>query len=482
MIMSDKQSLPERLGHDFLRSLYHMINTVRMYQDNNQLIRSSVSVFQNTLNELTLSGDVSLLLYRSRFHLGGEKLRYRRDAAFVVYNMAEYFTKRNIGGLNFLKSSSEASPDNIITWARLINDAIRHDQPLQWLEQKLDEHGFSWVQTFPRRDDDVSADGESLEDQRFERARKNYFLAVEAVREVATKVSHGMVGIRKSRRLAQNIVDIVKMDSTLMIGLATLKNYDDYTYAHSVNVALLATCLGRHIELSDLSLEHLAICGLFHDLGKVDVPKEILMKKERLTDGEWNVIKAHPVTGVRKILMLNSTPSLRSRIILGPFEHHLNLDMTGYPQTMFTGHLSLIGKILHIADVYEAMTSERIYRQNSFTPDKVLKEMWKEAGRIFDKILLKRFIHMIGIYPIGSVVELNNGNLGLVMDYPDENERSLPLILLLVNDGSDHWQRGEMVYLADQNVKEASDRLTIIRAVSSSRYRINPAEFFLQTK
>lgn len=480
--MSDKQSLQEQLGHDFLRSLYHMINTVRMYQDNNQLIRSSVSVFQNILNELTVSGDVSLLLYRSRFHLGGEKLRYRRDAAFVVYNMAEYFTKRNIGGLNFLKSSGEASPDNIITWTRLINDAIRHDPPLQWLEQKLDEQCFSWIQIFPRRDDDVSADGESLEDQRFEKARKNYFLAIEAVREVANKVTHGMVGIRKSRRLAQNIVDIVKVDSTLMIGLATLKKYDDYTYAHSVNVALLATCLGRHIELSDLSLEHLAICGLFHDLGKVDVPKEILFKKERLTDGEWDVIKAHPVTGVRKILMLNSTPSLRSRIILGPFEHHLNLDMTGYPQTMFTGHLSLIGKILHIVDVYDAMTNERIYRKKSLTPNMVLKEMWKGAGTKFDKILLKRFIHMMGIYPIGSVVELNNGNLGLVMDYPDESERRLPLVLLLANEGSGHWQRGEMVYLADQNIKEESDRLTIIRVVSSSRYRINPAEFFLQVK
>ena len=85
--MSERQSIPERLGHDFLRALYHMINTVRMYQDNNQLVRTSVSSFQNMLNELTVSGDISLLLYRSRFHLGGEKLPYRRDAAFVVYNM-----------------------------------------------------------------------------------------------------------------------------------------------------------------------------------------------------------------------------------------------------------------------------------------------------------------------------------------------------------------------------------------------------------
>ena len=323
--------------------------------------------------------------------------------------------------MNFLKSSRDVLPENIMTFTRLFNDAIRHDNPHQWLEQKLEEQDFSWVQIFPRQDEDATVDSENLEDKRYEKARKNYFAAIEAVKEVANKVSQGMVGVRKSRRLAQNIVDMIKEDASLMIGLTTLKDYDDYIYAHSVNVALLATCLGRHIELSDISLEHLTICGLFHDLGKVDVPKEILLKHGALTDEEWDLLKAHPVTGVRKILMLNATPSLRSRIILGPFEHHLNMDMTGYPRTLFMGHLSLMGKILHIADVYEAMTAERVYRPKSFTPDEALRKMWGEAGKSFDTILLKRFIHMMGIYPIGSIVELSDGSIGLVMDYPDED-------------------------------------------------------------
>ena len=93
IIMSERQSIPERLGHDFLRALYHLIHTVRIYQDNNQLVQTSVNSFQNMLKELTISGDISLLLYRSRFHLGGEKLPYRRNAAVVVYNMAEFFSK-----------------------------------------------------------------------------------------------------------------------------------------------------------------------------------------------------------------------------------------------------------------------------------------------------------------------------------------------------------------------------------------------------
>ncbi|MBN1364620.1 MAG: HD domain-containing protein [Syntrophaceae bacterium] len=481
--MSERESTPERLGHDFLRALYHMINTVRMYQDNNQLVQSSVSMFQNMLKELTISGDVSLQHHRSRFHLGGEKLKYRRDMAVIVYNMLELFSKRDIGSINFLKFSSKASPENIIMFTRLFNDAIRHENPRQWLEQKLNEQDYSWVQLSPRQDDDTTVDSESLEDQRYENARKNYFQAIEAVKEVANKVSQGMVGIRKTRRLAQNIVDIVKADPNLMIGLSTLKDYGDYTYAHSINVALLATCLGKHIDLSDISLEHLTICGLFHDLGKVDVPKDVLLKSEALTDGEWDMIKTHPVSGVRKILMLNSAPSLRSKIILGPFEHHLNIDMTGYPGTTFVNHLSLIGKIIRITDVYEAMTNERVYRKPKyFTPDQVLKEMWKEAGKSFDKILLKRFIHMMGIYPIGSIVKLSDGSIGLVTDYPDETERSLPLILRLVDDGKGNWQRGEMIYLADQTIKDDAARLNIVRGIPQAQCRINPAEFFLHVR
>lgn len=480
--MSEKKSVAEKWGHDFIRALYHMINTVRVYQDNNQLVRMSVGSFQSILKELTAGGDVSLLLYRGRFHLGGEKIPYRRDLAVIVYNMIDFFSKRGVGSLNFLHASHTVAMENIIAFARLFNDSVRSDHPFAWLEQKVLEQKITWLQVSPRQDEDILWDGESPEDQRFEKARRNYLMAVEAVREVAEKVSRGMAGIRKTKRIAQNFVDLIRVDSSLMIGLSTIKQYDDYTYTHSVNVALLAAALGRHLDLSDLTLEHLTICGLFHDLGKVEVPKEVLFKKEALTNGEWDLIKAHPIIGVKNILLLNANPSLRTRIILGPFEHHINQDMTGYPQTQFRDHLSLIGKILHIADVYEAMTHERVYRTKSLTPDNVLKDMWKEAGKSFDKILLKRFIHMMGIYPIGSVVELNDGSVGLVMDYPDESERSLPLILRLVRDNEGVWQRQDMIYLADQSLPEGSSPLNIARGIQPAALGVNPAEFFLKIK
>jgi len=384
--MSDMQSLSEKQGHDFLRTLYHMINTLRVYQDNNQLVRSSVGNFQAILKETTVSGDVSLRLYRSRFHLAGEKIPYRRDLAIITYNMTDFFAKRGVGSLIFSQSSA-VSPEDIIGFIRLFISSLRSDNPYSWLEKKLFEQRISWIQISPLQDEDIITDSENLEDKRHEKAQKNYFMAVEAVKEVARKVAQGMAGVRKSKRIAQNFVDLIRVDPSLMIGLSTIKAYDDYTYTHSVNVALLATCLGRHIDLSDIYLEHLTICGLFHDLGKVEIPREILFKQEALTNGEWDVIREHPVIGVRNILLLNANPSLRSRIILGPFEHHINQDMTGYPKTLFRDHLSLVGKILHIADSYEAMTHERVYRTTAYTPDEVLK---KCGGRL-EKVSIESF-------------------------------------------------------------------------------------------
>ena len=142
-------------------------------------------------------------------------------------------------------------------------------------------------------------------------------------------------------------------------------------------------------------------------MGKVGVSKKVLLKRGELSEEEWKSMRGHPLLGVRKILKLNTNKAMRSKIILGPFEHHLNPDMTGYPKTHFMKNLSLMGKILRIADVYEALTASRAYRPRSFTPDEALRMMWSEVGKSFDPILLKSFITMMGIYPVGSFVELN---------------------------------------------------------------------------
>lgn len=468
-------------GEDFIRALHYLIRTVRIHQDNNQLIRDCVTQFKGLLDDMTSREDVTLQLWRSRFHLQGEKILFRRETVHVINEMASYFTERNLGGLFFPSLVSRAPAEDIITFIRLLSDSVRHSDPREWLDSRVKKQGFTWVEVLRKQKEDESSSGKRCGSTRRDRGRKAYFEALETVRDVAEKASQGIVGVRRARRLAQTIVDLVQEDRSLMLGLASIRNYDDYTYTHSVNVSLIATSLGRHIGLSQVSLEHLTVCGLFHDLGKVAMPREMLHKQGQLSAEEWDQMRRHPLMGIRHILRLHAPPELRSRIILGPFEHHLNPDMTGYPKTHFMKKLSLLGRILRIADVYEALTAERAYRPRAFTPAEALRKMWSEGEKSFDILLLKSFIHMMGVYPIGSMVLLSDGRMGMVTGYPDDSRRTQPLVRIIVDDGTGRLSRGDEVSLSVQGASDAS-RLHIVRDFHPARLGIQVSDLFLMAE
>ncbi|HQP30489.1 MAG TPA: HD domain-containing protein [Deltaproteobacteria bacterium] len=474
--MSDRAIKPKLSGTQLIRALYHLVNAVRLHQDNNQLIKDCLNQFNGVIGEISADEDITIRIWRGRFHIQDERILFRRDNYTVINEMLDYFSRRGLVGFCLFATFRNTRPENLLTLVRLLNESIKHDEPLDWLNSQLDEAGFSWVELYRVQDEKAT----NLDPQHKEMAWNTYLAAMNVVKEVAEKVSGGVAGVRKARRLAQTIVDLVHEDYSLMLGLATIRDYDDYTYTHSVNVAFFATCLGRYVGLSQVFLEHLAVCGLFHDLGKVGVSKEILLKPGVLNAEEWDTMRRHPLIGTRKILRLQAPHSLKSRIILGPFEHHLNPDLTGYPQTHFMKHLSLFGKILRIVDVYEALTAQRSYRPRSYSPDEALCQMWSERGRSFDPLLLKSFINMMGVYPIGSILELNTGEIGLVIDYPDESQKTLPLIMLLDADSKGGYISGELVNLADQ--RDAADGVfrSIVRGVHASKLGIQPSQYFLQ--
>jgi HD-GYP domain-containing protein (c-di-GMP phosphodiesterase class II) len=247
----------------------------------------------------------------------------------------------------------------------------------------------------------------------------------------------GYAGVRKAKRMVQNMVDVAVEDEGILLGLGTIKDYDDYTYTHSVNVAVLSLCLGNRIGLSRTSLERLGICGLFHDLGKVEIPREIVAKPEKL-------------------------------------------DTTGYPQVHFKKEISLFGRILHVADVYDAITSPRVYRRSALSPDKALGYMLKRAGTDFDPILLKVFGTMMGTYPVGTLLELDTGERGLVLDYPLESGGTLPRIILLEEDGDDEFRRGEVVDLAEKDPGTGAYRRNVVTSLNAASSGIQPANFLFE--
>ena len=465
------------LGGRFIKALHHLIHTVRIHQDNNQLLKECISHFGKVL--VLTAGDegLEILLWRGRFFLQGEKLLYRRETFPLINEMIDYFPPRGLQGLKFLPTFKKAAYKDFITFARLLDECAAQEDPPSWLEEQLKANGLPWLEIL-REMDEIPPD---LDLRRKEQAKQTYLHALGAIQEVAKKVSQrSIAGIRKARRLAQNMVDLVLEDESLLLGLTTIRDYDDYTYTHSVNVALLSMSLGKRIGLSQVFLEQLAICGMFHDLGKVEVSKDILEKPNMLNTGEWDRMSKHPLIGVHRVLRLHASSEMISRIALGPYEHHLNYDLTGYPSVHFTNKLTLFGKILRITDTYDALTSDRAYRPRTFSPDEALKMMWERAGVHYDPILLKTFIDMMGLYPVGTLLKLDSGELGLVLDYPDESERARPQILLLEDDGEGGFKSGMSVNLTTRDKETGSYLRNVVRCLHPSTLGIQPAQFYLQ--
>jgi HD-GYP domain-containing protein (c-di-GMP phosphodiesterase class II) len=452
-----------------------MVQTVRIHQDNNHLVRLCLSQFKETVSRPNLQEDVTVQISDGRFYVGDEKVRYREEFTRIIETMLDFFKRRDLTGMRIHASVNEVDLDALLGFVRLLIHSAVKDDPAAWLLHETEEAKYSWV-TILR--------GNGLKPKRVgdlrEKAKSTYFSALNSVKDVAQKIScQGNAGVRRAKRMVQNMLDCLAEDESLVLCLSTIRDYDDYTYTHSVNVAVLSLCLGNRIGLSRISLEHLGICGLFHDLGKVEVPHEILAKAGQLTELEWTEMRRHPMTSVEQILKLRASHDVKSKILLAPFEHHIKFDLSGYPRVHREKGVSLFGRILQITDVYDAITSSRAYRPFALSPDQAISHMMEGAGSEYDPVLLKVFAMMMGTYPVGSLLQLDTGELGLVEQYPLQTGSNPPRIVLLRKDENGNLLRGDTVSLSERDTETCACRRAIVKSLNPALYGIQPASFLL---
>jgi HD-GYP domain-containing protein (c-di-GMP phosphodiesterase class II) len=476
MILPARAAEPTTWEETLFQNLYRMIQAVRIHQDNNQLVKVCVERFRETISSLKLESELKLWISEGRFFVQSERLRYRKELVRIVHSMLDFFNRRTLEGVCFSPLITEAPMEEITAFLRILVQSVEKEAPASWLEKQMEVVKWPWLRILKG----LEVQRGSEKDLR-EKARNTYFHALTSVKDVVQRVSvQGHAGVRKAKRMVQNMVDCLSQDESLFLCLSTIKDYDDYTYSHSVNVAVLSLCLGSRIGLSRTSLEHLGICGLFHDLGKVEVPHEILSKPGHLTEDEWRQMQNHPMASVRQILRLHATHDLKSKIILAPFEHHIKYDLSGYPRVLFKNKVSLFGRILQIADVYDAITSPRAYRSSYLSPDQAVSFMLKGAGKDFDPVLLKVFAIMMGTYPVGTLLEMDTGEMGIVADYPMESGGHLPRVILLHKEGNGPYSRGETIDLSEKDPHTGSLRRNIVKSVNAASRGIQPASFLLQ--
>jgi len=214
-----------------------------------------------------------------------------------------------------------------------------------------------------------------------------------------------------ARTMIDGLAQAVAQNRTALLALTTLKNYDNYTFTHMVNVSILVMGQARGLGIDGPLLREFGLAALMHDIGKVKTPLEVLNKPEKLTDAEFTIMKRHVVDGAE---ILRQTPDIPALAPVVAFEHHLRIDGTGYPNGVARGSLNIGTMLCSIADVYDAMRSQRKYQQ-AFPTDRILAVLKRNDGQQFDQHLVRRFVQLIGIYPAGNLVKLNTGEIAVVL-------------------------------------------------------------------
>lgn len=282
-------------------------------------------------------------------------------------------------------------------------------------------------------EDNLAPDVE-VEDVISEQTRMQAVRTVKEVfRNMNLRVNSGHSLVLEEEKLAGAVQDIIKdllNSKNLVVNLVDIRATDSYTFGHSVNVCVLSVLTGIALKLTQKQLTYLGMGALMHDIGKIMVPAEILNKPGTLTAPEYAVIQRHSEFGFNILSKQREMNSLAAKIAI---QHHERYDGSGYPQGLKDQEIHLFARIVGMVDVYDALTADRIYRKG-YLPHEAYEFLAGAGGSLFDYELVKEFLSYIAAYPAGTIVKLNTGEIGVVIDTP-QGLTTRPVVRVLFDEG-----------------------------------------------
>jgi putative nucleotidyltransferase with HDIG domain len=467
-----------KLGNTLVTKFHVLMRVSQIYDSKNVTFRQFIQESLETVNALIgKEGSLSLKIVKDELYLNDQRLRYSVEGFTSFKYLLTQWKKRLIGGVVFKEVLDERSLKEFIFTMNTLTES-KEDNAAQFNERMAFHKIDTIIEVSPLEDLEGDDGGLQKEDQKL-MGKKVFFETIGTMREVIMQIkTKQYADVRKLKRLAQTAVKLVMQDESILMGLTAIKNYDEYTFNHSVNVAIYALAIGRRLGFTRKTMTELGVTAMLHDIGKSKIPKEVLNKPGKLDEEEWNQMKKHPLAGVEIVLNLKQLGEINPKMVLGIFDHHLKNDLTGYPKVFRKKDPCLYGRIIQIADVYDAMTTSRVYRKSSYTPEQALAIMLKDRGVCFDPILLKIFIGLVGLHPIGSLVMLDTHEMGIIYKAnPDPKFMDRPLVILVSRD-----QKGEVKKeFADLMDVDGQGRFkrSVVKTLDPNKYHIDIAKYFI---
>jgi len=457
-------------GRELISLWMGVLRGVRLYDSGNDAIRGAAAkILEHVGALLEGAAELEMRVRHDSIFIAGERIR---EGAMASTSYHAFIDVLRRSGVTALRISDEATPAEIEDLARLLYETSQGERPRKKLRDELTVRGVVNVGV-----DFEDGDEELPEDLSQEQvARRVYLRSIAVVKNVFQSMrGDGRINSRMVKRVVQQMIEAV--DDGHLLQLTSLKNYDEYTFNHSVNVSVMGIAFGRHVGLDRRQLYVLGQAGMLHDLGKLCVPRSVLNKPGRLTPEERAVIETHPVEGFVSIASRVGVLDETIPVALAAFQHHANQDGTGYPPAALESTTGILSRMVAIVDRYDAMTSARVYRREPISPWKTLAIMYHRQSGQHDAALLSSFMNMLGSFPLGTTVRLSDGTIGIVLGgHPDPELRHLPHVRLIL-DSDGRPANNQVLDLAA--FAKDPEPLTIVETVDPRAFGIEMMDYLL---
>jgi HD-GYP domain-containing protein (c-di-GMP phosphodiesterase class II) len=444
----------------------------KIYEENNLIFVRQIKLLYDMLKKpIEEHGEAKIKISQNTLFLNDIKLKFGFSSYFLLKYVMQEFDEREIGVLAFTPGLTEEELKKfVILFAEKPENS---DKPLERFHKKCLEAGIDHIVM-----EQISPHDQSSSKKKD--AMKMYFLSITHLKEIFEKYQKDdRLPLITTRRLMQALFSNIADNETYVHGLTTIKNFDEYTLNHSVNVCLLSISLGKRLGLDRNELMDLGISAFFHDYGKLDIPKEILLKPGKLDKKERELIEHHPQYGAEKLIQMKTTGNMPIRAIHVAMEHHAQEGRGGYPTYTKKNNINLFSKIVHIADVFDAITTKRPYRTKDFSRDEALKMMLEKIGEEFDPLILKIFVNMMGACPVGTLVLLNTGEIGIIFETNEDPTFMLRPKVKLITDQEGNKIDGEVVDLAKRDPEKNVFVHSIIKNLDNNKYNVPIPDYFV---
>ena len=454
------------LGAQLVTQISILIKMSRLHGRTNAALDNPVDSALTVIKTLAHDEPISIRMQNDFLFLGQRHLKVTAAQMPVFSAVIDTLNHWNIGGISF---SAETESRDFREFVFQLASFDASTSSITTLRKAIEQNNVKGIQLEERR----VLRGKATAKTRYANAASAVGKLVQDSRE------KGTIGFKQAKRAIQSIVDLMMNDEASLLGLTTLRCHDEYTHNHSVNVSLLSMALGNRAGYPKVELADLGLAALFHDLGKASIPMEVLNKPGEFTDDEWKMMRNHPTEGALSLTQMRGITNLPGRMAAASFEHHMNLDFSGYPKLNVSWKLSMTGRILMIADCYDAMTSSRVYRREPMSPSKVLGFMFGKAGKSFDPILMKLFMTCVGIIPIGSLVMLDTNELAVVLKPAiDAADAEHPYVKVITDENGAEIENGRELDLHEKD-ETGEYRHTIIRLIDNTEHKFDTSRYFV---